>query len=142
MKNFFTKNKTVVIALTVITILLLLGYFFKDDIKSLFAKKEDPESDTTSKKEKPSGSYTPPAPTQKPAQVENTGTYGNTEIGKKVYAIADGVKILFKSDASTYRTKNKGEFVGVITGNTTLAGSPFYSLGNGLVVAKNNVQIK
>lgn len=64
-------------------------------------------------------------------------------IGKSVYANQDGVKILYKADATTYRIKNKNEFVGVIAGTQTISGSVFYTLGDGgLVVAKSLVTIK
>lgn len=132
MKDFITKNKTMVIALVAIIMLAVVFFLFKDDIKALFSKKENPEEP---KKENES--------TTIPVLKDVTGyTHGNVEIGKSVYANTDGVKVLFKADATTFRTKNKGEFVGVITGKTTLAGNAFYSLGNGLVVAQNKVIIK
>ncbi|OFY83639.1 MAG: hypothetical protein A3F72_15290 [Bacteroidetes bacterium RIFCSPLOWO2_12_FULL_35_15] len=134
MKDFLSKNKTLVISIVGILIVALLIYLFKDDIKALFSKKdEEPKKDEVVIIAKP------------PTQTNNSdsnNTYGNSEIGKSVYANSDGVKVLFKADATTYRTKNKGEFIGVITGYTTLAGSAFYSIGKGLVVAKNKVLIK
>lgn len=132
MKEFFTKNKTIIIAVIIILIMVLLFFLFKDDIKSLFAKKEDPSA-----KEDPTTTDQTPVNTN-----TNTPVYGNTEIGKKVYANTDNVQILYKSNASLFRIKNKHDFVGVIQGVTTLAGNPFYSLGTGLVVAKNKVVIK
>ncbi|MDO9187125.1 MAG: hypothetical protein Q7W13_14015 [Bacteroidia bacterium] len=134
MKEFFSKNKTIIIAVIIILIMVLLFFLFKDDIKSLFAKKEDPSAkeDLTTTDSTPVNTNTN----------TNTPVYGNTEIGKKVYANTDGVQILYKSNASLFRIKNKHDFVGVIQGVTTLAGNPFYSLGTGLVVAKNKVVIK
>lgn len=134
MKEFFTKNKTIIIAVIIILIMVLLFFLFKDDIKSLFAKKED-----SNIKDDSTATDTTPVNTNTNT---NTPVYGNSEIGKKVYANTDGVQILYKSNASLFRIKNKHDFVGVIQGVTTLAGNPFYSLGTGLVVAKNKVVIK
>lgn len=123
-----------IIAVIIILIMVLLFFLFKDDIKSLFAKKDDP-----SIKEDSTPNNSAPVTTNTNT---NTPVYGNTEIGKKVYANTDGVQVLYKSNATLFRIKNKHDFVGVIQGVTTLAGNPFYSLGTGLVVAKNKVVIK
>lgn len=136
MKDIFSKHKTLIIALIIILIMVLLFFLFKDDIKALFSKKKDSE-ETESKPEKQVATDTAPQTNSDPSN-----TYGNVETGKKVYANADGVKVLFKANAGTFRTKNRNEFIGVITGNTTLGGSDFYSIGSGLVVAKNKVYIK
>lgn len=134
MKEFFSKNKTMIIAVIIIIIMVLLFFLFKDDLKSLFAKKEDSniKDDSTATDQTPVNTNTN----------TNTPLYGNTEIGKKVYANTDNVQVLYKSNASLFRIKNKHDFVGVITGITTLGGNSFYSLGTGLVVAKNKVIIK
>lgn len=133
MKDFFTKNKTLVIAVIAILILAILIFLFKDNIKSLFSKEID-NAEATAAANKVNSTVT--------TFTQTTNTYGNSEIGKSVYAKVDGVKVLYKTDASTFRTKNKNAFVGVIAGNATLGGSPFYSIGKGLVVAKNKVYIK
>lgn len=74
-----------------------------------------------------SGGYTPPS---------------NSVIGKKMYATQNAVRVLYVSDASTYRTKNINEFIGIVDGEKTLAGTKFYTFGGGaLAVAKNLVRL-
>lgn len=136
MKNFLNKNKTVVITVVVILILLMLFYVFKDDIKALFSKNEPVEdltqpSNTGSNTGSATGTNT------------NTTTVTTSVIGKSAYANQNGVAVLNKNDGATLNTKNKDQFIGVIKGNATLGGSPFYTLGTGLmVVSKNKVYIK
>ena len=130
MKDFFAKNKTVVITVVVILILLMLFYVFKDDIKALFSKDE---SNSDVKVNTDTNTTTTSEP-----NIETTSV-----IGKSAYANQNAVAVLFKADASNYRTKSKDEFVGVIKGSTTLGGSAFYTLGTGdLVVSKNKVYTK
>ncbi len=132
MKNFFAKNKIVIITVVAILLIAILAYLFKDDIKSLFSKKANSEDIEALKKEieKKTDSPAPKEPS------------ANTEIGKRAYANSESVKVLFKADASTFKVKNKNEFIGVVSGITTLAGSPFYVVGNGIVVAKSKVYLK
>lgn len=63
-----------------------------------------------------------------------------SNIGKSIYANSNGVKKLYKSSGQTYKTLTKNEFAGVVFGETTLGGSPFYETENGgMVIAKNLV---
>lgn len=128
MKNFLNKHKTVIITVVIILVLLMLFYVFKDDIKALFSKNETLQD------------------VAEPNNTNNTSNNNNTTIspiGKSAYAKENSVAVLYKVDASTSKTKNKDEFVGVIKGATTLGGAEFYTLGTGsLVVAKNKVYIK
>ena len=129
MKNFLNKHKTVIITVVIILALLMLFYVFKDDIKALFSKNETLQD------------------VAEPNNTNNTSNNTNnttiSPIGKSAYAKQNSVAVLYKVDASTSKTKNKDEFVGVINGTTTLGGAEFYTLGTGsLVVAKNKVYIK
>lgn len=64
-------------------------------------------------------------------------------IGKRAYAAKDAVKVLYTVDASTAGIKNKNEFIGVVDGKKTFAGSPFYTVaGGGMAVAVGNVSLK
>lgn len=132
MNDFLKKHKTVIITVVIVLVLLMLAYVFKDDIKALFSKNE-PVDDLN----KPNNSND-----------TNTATNNSTNttqspIGKSAYANQNNVAILYKADATTNKTKNKDEFVGVINGSTKIAGADWYTLGNGaLVVAKNKVYIK
>lgn len=132
MNDFLKKHKTVIITVVIVLVLLMLAYVFKDDIKALFSKSE-PVEDLN----KPNNSNDTTTATN------NSTNTTQSPIGKSAYANQNNVAILYKVDASTIKTKNKDEFVGVINGSTKIGGADWYTLGNGaLVVAKNKVYIK
>lgn len=87
---------------------------------------------------------TPPATTNTTTVTEGAPTSTViteiSPIGQAVFANTDGVVILYIVDATMQSKKNKGDFCGIVAGQTTLGGAKFYTLGDGgLVVGQDLV---
>lgn len=61
----------------------------------------------------------------------NAGGSTTSVIGKSAYANKDGVLVIDANTGATVRTKNKNEFIGIITGTKKLAGKDFYLVAGG-----------